>query len=228
MLWTLDVLIRYLRNCNRIPIFVHYPPPPPSPIVEIGTLLLDVLCYVMALERDSLAMFPSTFSSCLLYLPSPENEGASEEVMTRLCHYVLPMCLGQSTSLSQQLSWCYNDVMSVNDHDVIMMSCQWMIMMSYMLCCQWRSWCHNDVMSSPSPLPPSPPPVHPYMADTLQSHLSMSTSPALMMVLEGCKQTKLHLLMADTLMQLKRDVCTVSQWCHDDVMLVNDHDVIMM
>lgn len=40
---------------------------------------------------------------------------------------------------------------------------------------------------------------------------SLGTSSALMMVLEGCTATKHHLLIADTLMQLKRDVCTVRQ-----------------
>ena len=62
---------------------------------EMGVLLLDVLCCVMALEQDFLATFPMTFASCLLYCqPSPQWEEASDEIMSRLCYYVLPMCLG--------------------------------------------------------------------------------------------------------------------------------------
>ena len=63
-----------------------------------------------------------------------------------------------------------------------------------------------DSVSSP-PLPFSL--VHPSVPGS-PSH-SLGTSSALMMVLESCKVTKHHLLIADTLMQLKRDVCTVRQ-----------------
>ena len=39
----------------------------------------------------------------------------------------------------------------------------------------------------------------------------MSASSSLMMVLGSCQEKKHHLLVSDTLMQLKRDVCTVRE-----------------
>ena len=39
----------------------------------------------------------------------------------------------------------------------------------------------------------------------------MSASSSLMMVLGSCQEKKHHLLISDTLMQLKRDVCTVRE-----------------
>lgn len=66
---------------------------------DMGVLLLDILCYLMALEQGSLFSFLSTFSSVLLYLPCPEWPQACQEVVTRLCHFVLPTCLGETTVL---------------------------------------------------------------------------------------------------------------------------------
>lgn len=63
----------------------------------MGVLLLDILCYLMALEEGSLFSFLSTFSSVLLYLPCPEWPLACQEVVSRLCHFVLPTCLGEMT-----------------------------------------------------------------------------------------------------------------------------------
>jgi len=133
----------YLLVTEKLPQLIAYMPKIKSSKQEMGVLLLDVLCCVMALEQDFLATFPMTFASCLLYCqPSPQWEGACDEIMNRLCHYVLPMCL-----------------------------------------------VHSGVPGSPA-------------------H-SLGTSSALMMVLESCKATKHHLLITDTLMQLKRDICTV-------------------
>ena len=62
---------------------------------EMGELLIDVLCYISAVDYDNMATFPEVFASCLLYfLPSPDWERAADEVMNRLCRYVLPKCLG--------------------------------------------------------------------------------------------------------------------------------------
>ena len=62
----------------------------------MGVLLLDVLCYVNALDDESRATFPEAFASCLLYfLPSPDWKGACDEIMSRLCRYVLPTSLGE-------------------------------------------------------------------------------------------------------------------------------------
>ena len=138
----------------------------------MGVLLLDVLCCVMALEQDFLATFPMPFASCLLYCqPSPQWEGACDEIMNRLCHYVLPMCLGKCVCVC--VCACPK-VMYVPQGDV---------------CAPLPSPVHSGVPGSPA-------------------H-SLGTSSALMMVLESCKATKHHLLITDTLMQLKRDICTV-------------------
>ena len=62
---------------------------------EMGELLIDVLCYISAVDYDNMATFPEVFASCLLYfLPSPNWERAADEVLNRLCRYVLPKCLG--------------------------------------------------------------------------------------------------------------------------------------
>ena len=65
---------------------------------EMGELLLDVLCYINAVDYDNMSTFPEVFASCLLYfLPSPDWERAADDVMNRLCRYVLPRCLGMQT-----------------------------------------------------------------------------------------------------------------------------------
>ena len=67
---------------------------------EMGELLIDVLCYISAIDYDNMATFPEVFASCLLYfLPSSDWERAADEVLNRLCRYVLPKCLGTCTCI---------------------------------------------------------------------------------------------------------------------------------
>ena len=71
---------------------------------EMGELLIDVLCYISAVDYDNMATFPEVFASCLLYfLPSPNWERAADEVLNRLCRYVLPKCLGDIIALLMTL-----------------------------------------------------------------------------------------------------------------------------
>ena len=65
----------------------------------MGQILLDILCYLMAVEDTSIVTFLSTFSSCLLYLPSREWPSASQEIVSRLCHYILPTFFGMTHTL---------------------------------------------------------------------------------------------------------------------------------
>lgn len=72
---------------------------------EMGELLIDVLCYISAVDYDNMATFPEVFASCLLYfLPSPDWERAADDVMNRLCRYVLPKCLGMTVLKSYTFS----------------------------------------------------------------------------------------------------------------------------
>ena len=62
-------------------------------ISEMGVVLLDTLCCMLSTEEGSLFTFLVTFSSSLLHLPCPEWPDACQEIVSRLCHYVLPSCL---------------------------------------------------------------------------------------------------------------------------------------
>ncbi len=60
-------------------------------------LLTDILSLLVALKIDNSCLtFPAVFASCLLYF-EPESEwgDAYNEVVARLCHFVLPNCLGE-------------------------------------------------------------------------------------------------------------------------------------
>ena len=60
-------------------------------------LLTDILSLLVALKiENSCLTFPAVFASCLLYF-EPESEwgDAYNEVVARLCHFVLPNCLGE-------------------------------------------------------------------------------------------------------------------------------------
>ena len=69
---------------------------PHTHLSEMGVVLLDILCYLIAIEQGSLFSFLSSFSSSLLHLPCPEWPQACQEIVSRLCHFVLPTCLGKS------------------------------------------------------------------------------------------------------------------------------------
>ena len=64
---------------------------------EMGVLLLDILCYLLAVEKGSPYPFLLTFSSSLLHLSCPEWPQASQEILSRLCHFILPTCLQASS-----------------------------------------------------------------------------------------------------------------------------------
>ena len=78
---------------------------------EMGVLLMDVLCLIVTLDRDSRAVFPQVFGSCLLFFkPTPDWKDAGKEIMNRLCYYILPKCLGElivdfNTPLGPVLFW---------------------------------------------------------------------------------------------------------------------------
>ena len=64
--------------------------------MEMGTLLLDVLCLIVTLDSESHSIFPQVFASCLLFFKPLSNwKDANKEVMNRLCYFVLPKCLGE-------------------------------------------------------------------------------------------------------------------------------------
>jgi hypothetical protein len=65
---------------------------------EMGTVVLDILCYLIAAEQGSLFSFLTSFSSSLLHLPCPEWPQACQEIVSRLCHFVLPTCLVHPTA----------------------------------------------------------------------------------------------------------------------------------
>lgn len=62
---------------------------------EMALLLTDILCLLSNLKSDTSLTFPEVFASCLLYF-QPESVWSDvyNEVVGRLCHYVLPHCLG--------------------------------------------------------------------------------------------------------------------------------------
>jgi hypothetical protein len=130
----------YYLAVEYIPRLLSYMPHIKTNKPEMCVLLLDILCYLLAVEKGSPYPFLLTFSSSLLHLSCPEWPQASQEILSRLCHFILPTCLQASSS-------------------------------------------------NPSSLPPG------------------GMTSTLMLVLETC--TPRHqLLMTDTLMFLKRDVCT--------------------
>ena len=63
-------------------------------------LLVDILSLLSALKIDDACLtFPAVFASCLLYFkPETEWDDAYSEVVSRLCHFVLPNCLGKQRS----------------------------------------------------------------------------------------------------------------------------------
>jgi hypothetical protein len=134
--------VLYSLAIEYIPRLLSYMPQIRTNKPEVGAILLDSLCYLLAMEtQGSLYSFLLTFSSSLLHLPCPEWPQAPHEIVSRLCHFVLPTAL------------------------------------------------HTAHHPSLLPLPPT------------------SLVSTLMIVLETCS-TRHHLLTTDTLVFLKKDVCT--------------------
>lgn len=61
---------------------------------EMGLLIVDILCLLNSLYVDVCLTFPEVFASCLLYFQQgPDWTDAYVQIVSRLCHYVLPNCL---------------------------------------------------------------------------------------------------------------------------------------
>lgn len=59
----------------------------------MGKLILDILCYLMALDPACPLSFPTIFASCLIYINNSRWPSAVEVIISQLCYYALPLAI---------------------------------------------------------------------------------------------------------------------------------------
>ena len=69
------------------------------PPLEMSKLLLDVICYLMALDPTCPLSYPIMFASCLIYVDSNWEAGV-DMIISHLCYYALPLSICKYFSLS--------------------------------------------------------------------------------------------------------------------------------
>lgn len=61
---------------------------------EMGLLIIDVLCFMNSAYQDICLTFPGVFATCLLYFHQTQDwKDAHEDIVSKLCHYILPNSL---------------------------------------------------------------------------------------------------------------------------------------